>query len=82
MNLRNETVVPVARVLRRMAVPFAIANAYSESAWPRDVALNGAPSLGKPTSPTMLISIMHELLTTDRGRASGPGQDRPSTLRP
>jgi DNA-binding response OmpR family regulator len=64
MNLRNEMVTPVAQILRQMAVPFAIASAYGTSAWLHDDALNGAPSLGKPTSPTKLIAVMQELLTT------------------
>ena len=63
LNLRNETVTPVAQVLRTMEVPFAIASAYSTSTWPQDNALDGAPSLGKPTSPTMLIATIHDLLT-------------------
>ena len=64
LNLRNEMVTPVAQVLRRMAVPFAIASAYGTSAWPQDDALHGAPSLGKPTSPTKLIALLQELLAT------------------
>lgn len=32
LNLRNEMVTPVAQVLRRMAVPFAIASAYGAAA--------------------------------------------------
>jgi DNA-binding response OmpR family regulator len=64
LNLRNETVTPVAQVLRRMQVPFAIASAYSTATWPQDTALDGAPSLGKPTSPTQLIATLHDLLTT------------------
>ncbi|TNC63128.1 response regulator [Rubellimicrobium roseum] len=82
MNLRNETVVPVARVLRRMMVPFAIASAYGAAAWPRDEALDGAPSLGKPTSTATLIAAMHEILVTDSGRTTDSGQGRSSTLRP
>lgn len=64
MNLRNELVTPVAQALRRMAVPFAIASAYAQAAWPQDDALDGAPSLGKPTSPATLIAAMHDLLAT------------------
>ncbi|WP_210526690.1 response regulator [Rubellimicrobium arenae] len=79
MNLRNETVVPVARVLRRMAVPFAIASAYGAASWPRDEALDGAPSLGKPTSTATLIAAMHEILTTDSGPTTDSGQGRSST---
>lgn len=64
LNLRNEMVTPVAQVLRRMTVPFAIASAYSSSQWPQDDTLQGVPSLGKPTSPTRLIAVLHELLTS------------------
>jgi DNA-binding response OmpR family regulator len=63
LNLRGEMVTPVARFLRRMAVPFAIASAYGSSTWPRDDALDGVPNLGKPTSPRTLIAAMRGLVT-------------------
>ena len=68
LSLRNEMVTPVAQVLRQIGVPFAIASAYDAAAWPLDEALDGAPTLGKPTSPITLIAVMQDLLTaTPRG---------------
>jgi DNA-binding response OmpR family regulator len=66
LNLRNEMVTPVAQVLRRMAVPFAVAGAYQAAVWPQAGALDGAPSLGKPTSPPRLIAVLQDLLAASR----------------
>ncbi len=51
LNLRSEMVTPVAQVLRRMAVPFAIASAYGPSAWPQDDARTGFRARGSRPRP-------------------------------
>lgn len=62
VNLRGETVTPVARLLGRMGVPYVIASAYGHALLPDDEALRGAPSLGKPTAPATLLASLGELL--------------------
>lgn len=63
MNLGGEPAVPVARMLRRMEVPFTVASAYARSSWPNDDVLDGVVSLGKPTAPRELVRTLRELIS-------------------
>ncbi|MBP1807713.1 response regulator [Rubellimicrobium aerolatum] len=63
VNLRGEMVTPVARLLRKMAVPFALASAYGRKEMPEDEALAGAVHLGKPTGPAKLLAALSDLLS-------------------
>lgn len=67
MNLRGEIVTPVARLLRQMAVPFALASAYGRKELPEDETLEGASHLGKPTAPAKLLAAMNDLLGGQAG---------------
>lgn len=62
VNLQGEMVTPLARLLREMEVPFAIASAYDRNELPADEALRNAPLLGKPTPPDRLLSMVAEML--------------------
>lgn len=62
MNLDGEMVTPVAHVLRKMDVPFVIASAYSRAGWPDDKALDGVPTLRKPTPASDLVETLHALV--------------------
>jgi DNA-binding response OmpR family regulator len=67
VNLRGETVTPVARVLREMRVPFALASAYGLALLPSDEVLTNAPHLGKPMAPATLLAAMTDLLGREAG---------------
>lgn len=55
VNLRGETVVPVAEVLRERGVPIVLASAYNHAASMADV-LAGAPNVGKPAQERHLLA--------------------------
>jgi CheY-like chemotaxis protein len=57
VNLRGETVVPVAEVLRERGVPIVLASAYNHAASMADV-LAGAPNIGKPTREHHLLAAL------------------------
>jgi two-component SAPR family response regulator len=57
VNLRGETVVPVAEVLRERGVPIVLASAYDHAASMADV-LAGAPNVGKPAQERRLLAAL------------------------
>jgi CheY-like chemotaxis protein len=57
VNLRGETVVPVAEVLRGRDVPIVLASAYDHTASMADV-LVGVPNVGKPTQERHLLAAL------------------------
>jgi CheY-like chemotaxis protein len=57
VNLRGETVVPVAEVLRERGVPIVLASAYNHAASMADV-LAGAPNVGKPARERHLLAAL------------------------
>ena len=57
VNLRGETVVPVAEVLRERGVPIVLASAYNHAASMADV-LAGAPNVGKPAQERHLLAAL------------------------
>jgi CheY-like chemotaxis protein len=57
VNLRGETVVPVAEVLRERGVPIVLASAYDHAASMADV-LAGAPNVGKPAQERHLLAAL------------------------
>ena len=57
VNLRGETVVPVAEVLHGRGVPIVLASAYDHTASMADV-LVGAPNVGKPTQERHLLAAL------------------------
>ena len=57
LNLRGETVVPVAEVLRESGVPIVLASAYDHAASMADV-LAGAPNVGKPAQERHLLAAL------------------------
>jgi CheY-like chemotaxis protein len=61
VNLRGETVTPVAEALRTLAVPFVLASAYDR---PDLVAaeLAGAPNVGKPTNERRLLAALAQMV--------------------
>ena len=54
VNLRGETVVPVAEVLRERGVPIVLASAYDRAGSIADV-LADAPNVGKPSHKRHLL---------------------------
>ena len=62
VNLRGEMVTPVARLLKGMGVPFALASAYGRTELPDDEALRDAPLLDKPTEPRRLLAAVADML--------------------
>jgi CheY-like chemotaxis protein len=54
VNLRGETVVPVAEVLRERGVPIVLASAYDQAGSIADV-LADAPNVGKPSHKRHLL---------------------------
>lgn len=60
VSLRGERVTPVAEVLAALNVPFVLASAYLSSDLVGERVLASARNLGKPTSPTKLVSAMQE----------------------
>jgi DNA-binding response OmpR family regulator len=59
VNLRGESVVPVAEVLRGRGVPIVLASAYDHTASMADV-LVGAPNVGKPTQERHLLATLKQ----------------------
>jgi two-component SAPR family response regulator len=57
VNLRGETVVPVAEVLHGRGVPIVLASAYDHTASMADV-LVGVPNVGKPTQERHLLATL------------------------
>jgi two-component system, response regulator PdtaR len=57
VNLRGETVVPVAEVLYGRGVPIVLASAYDHTASMADV-LVGVPNVGKPTQERHLLATL------------------------
>ena len=57
VNLKGETVVPVAEVLRERGVPIVLASAYNHAASMADV-LAGAPNVGKPNQERHLLATL------------------------
>jgi CheY-like chemotaxis protein len=57
VNLRGETVVPVAEVLRESGVPIVLASAYNHAASMAEV-LAGVPNIGKPTREHHLLAAL------------------------
>ena len=57
VNLRGETVVPVAEVLRERGVPIVLASAYDHADSMADV-LAGSPNIGKPTRERHLLATL------------------------
>lgn len=62
VSLRSHLVTPVARVLHSLHVPFVIASGCSLDSLPQDEALVRAPKLSKPTPPSLLAAVLHDLL--------------------
>jgi CheY-like chemotaxis protein len=54
VNLKGETVVPVAEVLRERGVPIVLASAYDQAGSIADV-LADAPNVGKPSHKRHLL---------------------------
>lgn len=63
INLRGETVVPVAEVLRERGVPTVLASAYDQTASMAD-ALAGVPNVGKPTQERHLLAALERAVET------------------
>ena len=61
VNLRGETVVPVAEVLRERGVPIVLASAYNHAASMADV-LAEAPNVGKPAQERHLLAALKRAL--------------------
>ncbi len=61
INLCGIAVTPVARTLREMNVPFAIASAYRMSDFPVDDALREAVHVGKPIQTAAFVEILRRL---------------------
>jgi two-component system, response regulator PdtaR len=57
VNLKGETVVPVAEVLRERGVPIVLASAYNQAASMADM-LAGAPNVGKPSQERHLLAAL------------------------
>jgi CheY-like chemotaxis protein len=56
LNLRSELVTPVAEALQARDIPFVLASAYDQSAWPQGAtALAQVPNVGKPAHPHRLL---------------------------
>jgi CheY-like chemotaxis protein len=63
VNLRGETVAPVAEALRALDVPFVLASAY-EGADLTATALAGAPNVGKPVDEARLLAALAHAVGT------------------
>ena len=59
VNLKGETVVPVAEVLRERGVPIVLASAYDHTASMADV-LAEVPNVGKPTQERQLLAALKQ----------------------
>lgn len=60
-NLRNESSVPVAQELVKLAIPFVVATGYNLSQLPAELA--AAPVLAKPMKSEDLILHLHRVLS-------------------
>ena len=60
VNLRGESVTPVALSLRRMAVPFVLATAYRAEDLPD--ALRDAVVMGKPIDSKCVVAVLEKML--------------------
>jgi len=60
VNLRGESVTPVAVSLRRLEVPFVLATAYRADDLPD--ALRGAVNMGKPVDSRSVVSTLKAML--------------------
>lgn len=67
VSLHGERITPVAEVLLAMNVPFVLTSAYLPDDLAGEPALATARNLGKPTSPTVLVAVMHEYRTAAAG---------------
>jgi CheY-like chemotaxis protein len=61
VNLRGETVVPVAEVLRERGVPIVLASAYSRAGSIAHV-LAGTPNVGKPAKERHLLAALKRVV--------------------
>ena len=59
VNLRGETVTPVAARLRALGVPFVLASAYDDARLAA-LGLAGAPNVGKPADDRRLLTALAE----------------------
>ena len=59
VNLRGETVTPVAARLRALGVPFVLASAYDDARLAA-LGLVGAPNVGKPADDRRLLAALAE----------------------
>ena len=59
VNLRGETVTPVAARLRALGVPFVLASAYDDARLAA-LGLAGAPNVGKPADDRRLLAALAE----------------------
>ena len=60
INLRRETVFPVADALRQQGVPFVFATGYAQGSVP--AAYEGVPRWEKPFDPQELVKALPSLL--------------------
>ncbi|MCA0305455.1 MAG: hypothetical protein LCH95_23895 [Proteobacteria bacterium] len=60
VDLRGESVTPVAVALRRLEVPFVLATAYRADDLPD--ALRGAVNMGKPVDSRSVVSTLKAML--------------------
>ena len=64
INLRGELSYPVAEVLRRRGIPFAVCTAYRVKNVP--AVLRDAPFINKPIDEERLVAAMAEMLGRQR----------------
>lgn len=63
VNLGAELVTPVAVVLQRYGVPFAVASAYATPEQYGGPALAGVPNVGKPTNERRVLATLKQILS-------------------
>lgn len=61
VSLRNESSVPVARMLAERGIPYVVVTGFSAGQLPAEMA--GAPVLGKPFNGADLIAALERLIT-------------------
>lgn len=61
-NLRGQPVVPVARRLRSLEIPFVLASAYDIFDFEGSEVLAGAENIQKPVSERRLIAVLQRTL--------------------
>lgn len=61
INLGNELVTPVAEILKKREVPFAVASAYDMPEQFGGEVLAGVPNVGKPTTTRRLLTALADL---------------------